>query len=155
MPLKNRSIQEVNGRVIHEWSMQVPMSRLWWGLTDPEALPRWLGTLTDGNFVNGGVVTIQHAKDYSCTSQILAYEPEQLLEMTWNFPDENLSYLQIRTIPTGDAIDLVLTHDALGDEAANYLTGWHTHLLYLEGLLLGRPRSMDQFWSTYELLSEI
>lgn len=155
MPLKNCSIEESNGRVIHEWSMEVPRSRLWWGLTDPNALSRWLGTLTDGNFVNGDVVTIQHAEDYSCTSQILACEPEQLLEMTWKFPDENLSYLQIGIIPAGDAIDLILTHDELGNEAANYLTGWHTHLLYLEDLLLGRPRSMDQFWSTYELLSKI
>ena len=61
----------------------------------------------------------------------------------------------IKIISVGDTSDLVLTHDELGDEAANYLTGWHTHLLYLEDLLLGRPRSMDEFWSTYELLGNV
>jgi hypothetical protein len=61
----------------------------------------------------------------------------------------------IKIISVGDTRDLVLTHDELGDEAANYLTGWHTHLLYLEDLLLGRPRSMDEFWSTYELLGNV
>lgn len=135
--------------------MNVPMSRLWWGLTDPNALPHWLGTLIDGEFVNGDIVTIQHAENYSCTSQILACEPEQLLEMTWKFPDEELSNLQIRLTSVGDSIDLILTHNGLGDEATNYLPGWHTHLLYLEDLLLGRPRSMDKFWSTYEHLSKI
>ena len=135
--------------------MKVAASRLWWGLTNPDALPRWLGTLTDGSFVDGDSVMIQHAEDHSCTSHILACEPEQLLEMTWKFPDENLSYLKIKIISVGDTSDLVLTHDELGDEAANYLTGWHTHLLYLEDLLLGRPRSMDEFWSTYELLGNV
>lgn len=154
MPLKNRSIQEANGRVIHEWSMNVPISRLWWGLTDPTALPQWLGILTEGTFVNGGVVTIQHAENYSCTSQILACEPEQLLSMTWKFPDEDLSNLQIELTSVDDAVGLVLTHDELGDEVKNYLPGWHTHLLYLEDLLLGRPRSMDDFWSTYEVLRD-
>ena len=135
--------------------MNVPMSRLWWGLTDPNALPLWLGTLIDGEFVNGDIVTIQHAENYSCTSQIVACEPEQRLEMTWKFPDEELSNLKIGLTSVGDSIDLILTHNGLGDEATNYLPDWHTHLLYLEDLLLGRPRCMDKFWSTYEHLSKI
>ena len=155
MPFTSRAIQEATGCVIHEWSMNVAMSRLWWGLTDPNALPHWLGTLIDGEFVNGDIVTIQHAENYSCISQILACEPEQLLEMTWKFPDEKLSNLQIRLTSVDDSIDLILTHSGLGDEAMTYLAGWHTHLLYLEDLLLGRPRSMDKFWSTYEHLCKI
>ena len=135
--------------------MNVPMSRLWWGLTDPNALPLWLGTLIDGEFVNGDIVTIQHAENYSCTSQIVACEPEQRLEITWKFPDEELSNLKIGLTSVGDSIDLILTHNGLGDEATNYLPDWHTHLLYLEDLLLGRPRCMDKFWSTYEHLSKI
>ena len=131
------------------------MSRLWWGLTDPEALPQWLGKLTSEKFAGGDVVTIQHAENYFCTSHILACESEQLLAMTWKFPDEELSNVQIRLTPVVDAIHLFLTHDELGDEAANYLPGWHTHLLYLEDLLLDRPRPMDKFWSTYDVLTEI
>lgn len=132
--------------------MNVPISRLWWGLTNPTALPQWLGIITEGTFVTGDVLTIQHAENYSCSSQILACEPEQLLSMSWKFPDEELSRLQIKLTPADDAVELVLTHDGLGDEAANYLTGWHTHLMYLEDLLLGRPRSMADFWSTYGIL---
>lgn len=63
--------------------------------------------------------------------------------------------LQVITMPVGDAIDFVLTHHGLGDEAPNYLTGRHTHLRYLEGQLPGRPRSVDIFWSSYGLPSEI
>ena len=155
MPLIGRSIQEANGRVIHEWAMNVPVSRLWWGLTDPNALPQWLGTLTNGSFTSGGEATIRHAENYFCTSQILECEPEQLLFMTWKFPDEALSKLQIKLAQLDESASLLLIHDGLGEDATSYLPGWHTHLLYLEDLLLGHPRSMSEFWSTYEELREI
>jgi uncharacterized protein YndB with AHSA1/START domain len=98
-------------------------------------------------------VTIQHAEDYFCTSQILECEPPQLLAMTWDFPDEALSHVRIALTPAGSTTHLALTHDGLGSEAASYLSGWHTHLLYLEDLLMGRPRSMADFWSTYKGLT--
>lgn len=95
MPLISRSLQEANGRVSHNWSMAVSPDRLWWGLTDREALPRWLGRLMSGKFVRDGVVTIEHAEDYFCTSRILECEPEQLLDMTWEFPEEPHSHVRI------------------------------------------------------------
>jgi len=134
--------------------MTASADRLWWGLTDPEALPYWLGKLTSGTFAGGEVVTIQHAEDYFCTSRILECEPTQLLGMTWDFPGEPLSYLRIALTPASGATRLVLTHDGLGSEAAAYLSGWHTHLLYLEDFLIGQPRSMADFWTTYEGLSD-
>jgi uncharacterized protein YndB with AHSA1/START domain len=130
--------------------MAVPADRLWWGLTDPDALPHWLGTLTSGRFRGGDVVTIQHAEDYFCTSRILECKPTQLLGMTWDFPDEALSHVRIALTPAGRTTHLTLTHDGLGSEAASYLSGWHTHLLYLEDLLMGQPRSMADFWPTYK-----
>lgn len=133
--------------------MAVPASHLWWGLTDSEALHQWLGQLTSGEFVTGGVVAIQHGEDYSCTSRILECEPEQALSMTWKFPDEPLSHVRIVLMSAGESTQLTLNHEGLGAEAANYLAGWHTHLLYLEGLLLGHPRSMADFWSTYDELA--
>lgn len=139
MPFISRSLDVANGRVIHQWFLKAPIGRVWWGLTDPAALSQWLGTLTEGAFRTGAIVTIQHAEDYSCTSQIVACEPEKLLAMSWNFPDEDVSTLQIKLTSGDDAVGLVLTHDDLGEEATNYLPGWHTHLTYLEDLLLGQP----------------
>ena len=133
--------------------MPVPAARLWWGLTDPEALPHWLGKLTSGRFVGGDVVTIQHAENYCCTSRILECEPEKLLHMTWDFPDEPPSQVRITLTPVGSTTTLDLAHDGLGSEAVNYLPGWHAHLLYLEDFTLGRPRPMSDFWSTHDGLS--
>lgn len=155
MPLISRSIQTTSRRVFHDWSIAVPLSHLWWGLTNSEALPNWLGEVIAGNFVSGEVVTIQHAEDYCCTSQIQEFEPERLIVMTWQFPDEQVSHVRIMLTPGSDTTRLALTHDGLGDEATAYLPGWHTHLLYLEALLLNQPRSMNDFWSTYDGLVEL
>lgn len=154
MPLIHHSVETTSGRVFHDWSMAVPSSRLWWGLTDPHALPHWLGDVVSGAFVTGGVVTIEHAEDYRCTSRIQEFESERLLGMTWQFPDEQLSHVRIMLVPGGGTTRLALTHEGLGSNATAYLPGWHTHLLYLEALLLNRPRAMDDFWSIYDRLAE-
>ena len=154
MPLIDRSLHTANERVSHSWSMAVPAAHVWWGLTDPEALPRWLGKLTSGDFVVGDSVTIQHAESYACTSRILECEPERLLSMTWEFPDEPPSQVRIVLTPAVESTHLALQHDGLGDKAADYLPGWHTHLLYLEALLLGQPRSMADFWPTHDGLTD-
>ncbi|WP_104103049.1 SRPBCC domain-containing protein [Arthrobacter sp. 08Y14] len=154
MPLVSSTIETVPGRVALQWSLPAPADRVWWGLTDPEALPQWMGSVTSGKFAVGSVVTVEHAKNYSCISEVLDCEPQALLAMTWKFPDEPLSYLRIELTADENSTRLALTHDALGDEAAGYLPGWQTHLLYLEGLLLGRPRPMADFWQVYGKLDD-
>ena len=130
MPLLHRSLDSDTNRVLLSWAMPVPAVQVWWGLTSSEALPQWLGTPTSGTFVVGDVVTIEHAEGFLSTSTILACEPQQLLSMTWDFPDEPRSLLSIRLEPDdGGATRLTLAHDGLGGEAAGYLPGWHTHLL--------------------------
>jgi uncharacterized protein YndB with AHSA1/START domain len=154
MPLINRSLDRANERVSHSWSIAAPAHHIWWALTDPEALPLWLGKLTSGKFVVGNSVTIQHAEGYLCTSRLKECEPERILSMTWEFPDEPPSQVTIVLTPAGESTHLALQHDGLGSEAVDYLPGWHTHLLYLEALLLGKPRFMADFWSTYDGLTD-
>ena len=153
MPIINRSLAAANQRLTHNWSMAAPPERVWWGLTDPEALPCWLGRLNSGKFLVGNTVTIQHAEGYFCSSRIQECEPERILGMTWEFPGEPLSQVRIVLTPADGPTHLALHHDGLGNQAADYLPGWHTHLLYLEALLLGRPRSMADFWTIYEGLA--
>lgn len=150
MPLISRSLDTAAERVLLSWSLPVPRDRAWWGLTDPEALPKWMGSIVSGSFADGDVVTVRHAEDYCCTSKILECEPGRLLAMTWEFPDEPLSHLRITLSTSGSFTRLALIHEGLGAEAANYLPGWHTHLLYLEGLLADEPLPMAGFRTTYE-----
>jgi uncharacterized protein YndB with AHSA1/START domain len=154
MPLINCSLRTANERVSHSWSIAVSADHAWWGLTALEALPLWLGKLTSGKFVVGSSVTIEHADGYYCTSRIRECEPGRILGMTWEFPDEPPSYVRIVLTPAGESTLLALQHDGLGKEAADYVPGWHTHLLYLEALLMGQPRPMADFWSTYDGLTD-
>lgn len=154
MPLLNSSLHAANQRVTHNWSMAVPAERVWWGLTSPEALPHWLGKLISGRFLVGNAITIKHAKGYVCTSRIQECEAAQILGMTWEFPDEPLSQVRIVLTSGGRSTRLALQHDGLGNHAADYLPGWHTHLLYLEALLLGQPLSLADFWSTYNGIAD-
>ena len=152
MPLINRSLDAAVGRVSILWSMPVPPDRVWWGLTDPEALPQWMGALVSGRFVLGDVVRIQHAENCASTSKVLDCEPHALLAMTWDFPNEPLSHLSISLTPAGAGTELTLIHEDLGSEAPGYLPGWHTHLVYLEALLTGDPLPWSGFWPTHDRL---
>lgn len=154
MPLVSRSVDVGSKQVLHSWSMAVPAGRVWWALTDSGALPLWLGELVSGEFVAGDVVTVKHAEAYFCTSRIQVCEPGKLLSMTWKFPDEATSHLRVMLNSDGERTQLNVKHEGLGNETVNYLAGWHTHLLYLEALLLGHPRPMDEFWSTYDSLAK-
>ncbi|MET4062039.1 uncharacterized protein YndB with AHSA1/START domain [Arthrobacter sp. UYP6] len=150
MPLTTALIEPGPERLSLQWSLPATPAHAWWGLTDPEALPQWMGTITSGKFALGNEVTVQHAENYSCISNVLDYVPEALLSMTWKFVDEPLSRLRIELTPDRNSTRLALTHEGLGEETAHYLPGWQTHLLYLEDLLRGCPRPMTDFWSTYE-----
>ncbi|WP_227497092.1 SRPBCC domain-containing protein [Planctomonas psychrotolerans] len=154
MPLLSRAIHPADQRVVLDWAMATTPGRLWWGLTDAEALPQWLGTPTAGTYVRGGEIIVEHAENYSCTSRVRECVPERLLDVTWQFPDEPLSRLRIAVTPAGASTQMRLEHEGLGDAVAGYLPGWHTHLLYLEALLLDSPRPMDDLWTTYERLVE-
>lgn len=153
MPLISSSLDTEAGRVAHSWLLDAPPDRVWWGLTDSKALPQWMGRLVSGQFRTSSTVIIEHAENYCCTSRILDCAPERLLAMTWDFPDEPVSRLRIELTTAGTGTQLVLTHEALGTEAAGYLPGWHTHLLYLESVLIGEPHPMAKFWATYDAVT--
>lgn len=70
MPLIDSSLDTAAKRVSISWHLDPSPDRVWWGLTDPEALPQWMGRLVSGQFETGSTVIIEHAEDYCCTSKI-------------------------------------------------------------------------------------
>lgn len=153
MPQLNSWIGSENSSVIHHWQFPVTTDQVWHAWTQGAQLSKWLGEPRLANFEVGQVVEIQHAPDYWCTCLIQRCEPGKLLIMTWKFPDENLSMLELRLIGNSTGTKISLVHSQLSDQATNYLTGWQAHLQYLEDLLCGTPRPMTDFWSFYEKLA--
>jgi uncharacterized protein YndB with AHSA1/START domain len=150
MPRLKSWIGSENTSVIHHWHFPVTADQVWDAWTHGAQLSKWLGVPRFANFAVGQVVEIEHAPDYWCTSLIHRCEPAELLMMTWKFPDETLSMLEVEFAGNATGTKVSLVHSQLSDQVTNYLTGWQTHLQYLEDLLCGRPRPMADFWSLYE-----
>jgi len=154
MPLIRKFADASSGLVVLRWSFDVSTERLWNVLAGCQTLPLWLGTQRAGNLAVGSTVKIEHAEDYICESLIGQVDPAAALEMSWKFPDESESKVSGILWSITNGAEVVLTHSNLSVDVATYLAGWETHLTYLESVLVGAPRSMDQFWDLYREIYE-
>lgn len=131
-------------------------TEVWSALTEPERLSRWLADAELDLRVGGKYVLWFSSDDESQTSrgEVLALEPERLLEVTWLYPSENDTVLRFELRPDGDGTILVLDHRGLPVEAApGYGGGWHAHLDSLEAHLDdgGEP----DWWGRYRELAPL
>lgn len=144
-----------DGGVRLDWLLPCDRSHVWDHLTDLASLPEWLGEAQEGSFDAGSVIVVDHGEGYLCRSRVLRVDEATSLVMTWHFPDEPPSQVEL-TLATdpGEAQDsstegrtrLTLHHTGLGDLAADYLAGWVTHITYLEASLVGVPLAPGAFW---------
>lgn len=154
MPLIRRFADGSSGLVDLRWSFKVSTNRLWDVMTDCQVLPLWLGTHIAGNLEVDATVKIEHADDYICESRIEQIDAGSVLLMTWKFPDESESHVSLNFQPGVTGTELALIHSKLTVDVSTYLAGWQSHLTYLESVLRGTPREMDQFWDFYRKIFE-
>lgn len=154
MPIIRKFADASAGSVDLRWSFGVSTDRLWPAMIDRQALPLWLGTHVAGSLDVGSTVQIEHAENYICESRIEQVEPASALVMSWKFPEESVSEVSLTLQSSLFGAELALSHSKLSVGVSNYLAGWETHLMYLEAVLLGAPRSMDQFWDVYQEVFE-
>jgi uncharacterized protein YndB with AHSA1/START domain len=88
-----------------------------------------------------------HGKGHTQTGRITRIESERRLAFTWGQDSEVLFEIE----PRGDDAALVVTHRRLEGrpEMIRVATGWYTHMLLLEDVLLGRERR--PFWYNFAL----
>ena len=82
-------------------------------------------------------------------STILRCEPPRLL--SYSFDDD--SDVTFELTPQGNAVLLVLTHRARGEDIPSipgYASGWHTHFALLTAILEGTPP--PAFWAMHHRL---
>jgi uncharacterized protein YndB with AHSA1/START domain len=127
---------------------------VWSALTDPERLARWLAAAELDPRVGGTYVLRFAGDDESQTTrgQVLALEPERLLELSWSYPGEPDTVVRFELRPDGDGTTLVLDHRGLpGSAAPGYGAGWHAHLDSLAAHL--RAGDGLDWWSRYSELA--
>jgi uncharacterized protein YndB with AHSA1/START domain len=110
-------------------------AEVWSALTEPSRLARWLADAELDLRVGGEYVLRFSGEDegQTTTGEVLALEPERLLELTWLSPGEDDSVVRFELRPDGDGTILVLDHRGLPPAAApGYGGGWQAHLEALD-----------------------
>ena len=152
------SYDPIEGVCWLRWAFDLDPATVWTGLTDPVWLRRWLGT-PRGAFALGeasgvGVtVTVEHGDAQVQRSTVRVCLPPRRLEVSWEFPGEATSVVDVRLAPAASGTELTLTHTGLAHLARDYAIGWHAHLLYLAAALRASPMALDRFWDVHERVS--
>lgn len=121
----------------------VPPAAVWSALTDPTRLARWLTGATFEHRV-GGAVAFDFGEGGVCTGTVTAWDPPEVLEYGWDFPDEAHSVVRWELAADGDGTVLTLVHRLLPPAASTgYGAGWHAHLDGLGAELDGGGRAVD------------
>lgn len=151
-----------------------PIERVWEYLTKSDKKAKWLaaGDVEPGD---GGKVELHfHHKDLSekddpipekyktmeegtyFEGRVVDWDPPHLLSYTWGEEtgEESLVTFEL-TQKQNNKVLLILTHQRLGDDRANFISvasGWHTHL----GILIDRlnDEKPKGFWEVHTKMEE-
>jgi len=117
---------------------------LWDALTDRDRVGRWLGPLY-GDLRAGGRYELRMGDDLpggdqNAVGDVLECDPPFRLAVSWAFPGEVVTRIEVEVRADGDGAVLLLTHGGLTEPAARgYGGGWHASLDLLGDALAGRP----------------
>ena len=146
-----------------------PIERVWAYLADSDKRRTWLAAGPMELQVGGRVEHVfrnseltpgdepppKYASDggeHHMHGQVLACEPPRLLSYTWGEGNGQYSEVSFELTPSGDDVQIVLTHSRLGnrDMMVSVAAGWHAHLAILIDRLSGRAPA--GFWTTHTRL---
>lgn len=131
-----------------ERSYATSASDLWAAVTTAERLAGWLGTVT-GDLTIGGRYRLHMSPDPDGDDQsageVLVCEPPRRLVVTWEFPGEGRTEVEVIVAEVDGGAVLVLDHRGLSrSQARGYGAGWHTYLDDLATVLAGgTPHDWD------------
>jgi len=125
-----------------ERSYRTTPADLWSAVTDPERLARWLGPvyLRAGGRYELRMGDDVPSADQNATGEVRECDEPNRLVLTWSFPGEQPTLLEVEIRPADDGAVLVLQHQVLTEEAARgYGGGWHATLDQLGDHVADRP----------------
>lgn len=154
-PMPLSAISTDDGALVVAWALSLPAQAVWAGFDDPTLLSQWLGQPVECDVRPGGRLVVDHGEGYLSRSAVTEAKEPHRLAMTWAFPEEPESRIDIELRPSSGGTVVELAHHGLGDLIGSYGTGWITHLTFLEAAVAGVPLPTSSFWklhATFESL---
>lgn len=121
---------------------------VWRALTDPEQAMTWLGRMSPAPSGRGSIFEVWHDDRVRSRHEVLQWQPERSLRITWEFPDETTSDVTFFLEDRGPQTEVIVCHENL-DDPVSYAAGWHRHLEYLDAHLRGNDGDLADFWEGY------
>jgi uncharacterized protein YndB with AHSA1/START domain len=110
---------------------------VWDAWTNPERLPRWLGSVS-GELAPGGSAVLAMTPQIQVTCRIVHCQAPHRLAVIWCHPGEPETAAELRLRADGDGTILELEHGGLpADLRVGYGYGWEDFLDRLGALLSG------------------
>ncbi|MCQ1995789.1 SRPBCC domain-containing protein [Arthrobacter sp. zg-Y1171] len=153
MPLT--SVSTADGSLRISWTFPAPAPAVWAGFADAALLSQWLGRPVECDVRADGSIVVDHSGGYLSRSVITDVEEPRHLAMSWEFPEEHESRIQIRLQDAEEGTLMDFTHHDLGALVDSYGPGWITDLTYLEAAIAGGAIPASRFWplhATFETL---
>jgi uncharacterized protein YndB with AHSA1/START domain len=145
--------RDVGATLSITWQLELEAESTWRHLVDLDSWPAWIGSPIAGSLQSGAQLVVDHGDGYLCTSDVESVEAGHQLVMSWSFPDEHRTWLELTVSSSGpDESVVVLGHHELGALSTSYSVGWLVHLAYFEASAMGSPLPMSQFWRIHQTL---
>ncbi len=116
-----------------------PIERVWAAITEPGALAQWLAPAEIEPQPGGRFRLAFTTSNSVVDSTISELDPPRLLEYRWISNGRDRGVVRWELEDLGVRTRLVLTHAYTGEERAEFLAGWKSHLVQLDAALDGAP----------------
>ena len=90
------------------WQLELDAESTWRHLVDLDKWPAWLGSPIEGDLQPGAQLIVDHGDGYLCTSEVESVESEHSFVMSWSFPDEPRTWLELTVSRTGEDESVVV-----------------------------------------------
>ena len=145
---------ELDGRPAVRFHRRIahPVERVWRAVTTPGGLSSWFpATVTlDGELRPGTGMRFQFAPGFAREGEVLAVEPERLLEFAWGDDHIRIELVGVPAEPPFTALSFTHTLSDDRDTLARTAAGWHVCLDALELVAAGETPSAPHTGATPE-----
>jgi uncharacterized protein YndB with AHSA1/START domain len=94
--------RDVGESVSITWQLELDAESTWRHLVDLDTWPAWIGSPIEGGLYPGVQLIVDHGDGYLCTSEVDSVEVEHSLVMSWSFPDEHRTWLELAVSRAGE-----------------------------------------------------